>query len=108
MDEKRFLEACTFTVGRAYDRNKVGLLSEKTLHATLKYYFEPDKRYHEQKIGMHYADICRDGQIFEIQTRSMNRLRDKLRAFLEEYRVCVVYPIPAEKTIAHTAVNRVQ
>ena len=97
MDALRFLEACEYAVGRSYDRDTVGILSEKTLHATLKRYFEPDENYHECKVGAYYADVCRDDRITEIQTRSLDRLRGKLSAFLQNYHVTVVYPIPAQK-----------
>ena len=99
MDEKRFLNACERVIGREYPRECVGLLSEKTLHATLKEYFEEDHGAHEIKIGTHYADIFKNGEIIEIQTRSFDKLRKKLDAFLPLYPVTVVYPIPYEKSL---------
>lgn len=79
----------------------IGSLGEKTLHASLKLFFEPNEGYHEIKIGNFYADIARDGQIIEIQTRSFDRLRKKLDYFLDEgYHVKVVYPVPAMKWIS--------
>jgi hypothetical protein len=97
MDEIRFKEACERALDSSYARDSIGLLREKTLHAVLKDYFEPDRDYHEVKLGTHYADIFRDGCVTEIQTRSLDRLREKLRALLPLYRVKVVYPIPATK-----------
>lgn len=99
MDGERFLDACRKEVGREYERNSVGLLSEKTLHAVLKSYFESDRTYHEVKLGAFYADIFRDGEVTEIQTRSLSSLRGKLDAFLPSYPVRVVYPIPYEKRL---------
>ena len=99
MDEQRFLWACERVVGREYERGTVGLLSEKTMHAVLKEYFEADHAFHEIKVGSFYADILRDGEITEIQTRSLGNLRKKLDFFLEEYAVTVVYPIPYEKNL---------
>lgn len=79
----------------------IGELGEKTLHATLKLFFEPNEDYHEIKIGAYYADIARDGQIIEVQTRSFDRLRKKIDCFLEAgYLVKIVYPVPAVKWIS--------
>ena len=75
----------------------IGTLGEKTLHAVLKYYFEPDSTRHEVKIGRYVADIAGEHGIIEIQTRSFNALRPKLAAFLKDNDVTVVYPIPAVK-----------
>lgn len=97
MDPIRFAEACARVIGVEYERGSVGLLAEKTLHAVLKEYFEPDHSFHEVKIGSHHADICRDGRIIEVQTRSLGNLRKKLSRLLEDYPVTVVYPIPATK-----------
>lgn len=71
----------------------IGTLSEKTLHSVLKYYLEPCDDFHEVAIGRYVADIMRDGCITEIQTRSFNRLRNKLATFLKEYPVTIVFPI---------------
>lgn len=60
-------------------------MSEKTLHAVLKNYYEPDENKHEVAIDGYYADIFNDSGIIEIQTRQLNKLRDKLAVFLEEY-----------------------
>lgn len=79
------------------ERTGIGTLGEKTLHAVLKYYYEPDAFYHEKKINGFFADIERDGHIYEIQTRSFERLSKKLSVFLKDYRVTVVYPVPSHK-----------
>ena len=99
MNETDFLKACERIVGKAYDRDKVGLLSEKTLHAVLKEYFEADHTFHEVKLGQFYADILRGEQITEIQTRSLCALRRKLDCFLKTHRVTVVYPIIHQKNL---------
>lgn len=75
----------------------IGTLGERTLHAVLKLYCEPDETKHEIKVGRHHADICNDGGIMEIQTRGFAKLRDKLTVLLEAQRVTVVYPIAATK-----------
>lgn len=100
MDKERFLAACERASDRAYPRETVGLLSEKTLHAALKYYYEPSSQYHEQKIGSYFADICKDGRVVEIQTAAFGRLKEKLEFLLRDYKVTVVYPIPATKYLS--------
>lgn len=99
MDEMRFLSACERVIGKEYERDSVGLLSEKTMHAVLKDYFEADHAFHEIKEGAFHADILRGGEIIEIQTRSLGSLRKKLDAFLKTHSVTVVYPIPFEKKL---------
>ena len=99
MNEARFLSACEKIVGKSYERTTVGLLSEKTLHAVLKEYFEAEHDFHEVKVGSFYADILRGDEIVEIQTRSLGSLRKKLDAFLKDYTVTVVHPIPYEKNL---------
>lgn len=83
------------------DRQRVGIgtLSEKTVHAILKNYYEPDEDRQEIPIENHIADIYVDGEIIEIQTRQFDKMREKLAAFLPLYPVTIVYPIPREKWI---------
>lgn len=93
----RFADACA-KVEADRLREGIGTLGEKTLHAVLKHYFEPDPRCHEQKIGSYFADIAKEGEIIEIQTRALYRLRTKIAAFLAAgYRVKVVYPLPRHR-----------
>lgn len=73
----------------------VGTQNEKILHAALKNYYAPFADEQEIKIGSFFADaVCEDG-IFEIQTRQLFKLKDKLRIFLKDARVTVVYPAPS-------------
>jgi hypothetical protein len=79
-------------------REGIGTLGEKTLHAVLKYFYQPDAAYHEQKIGSYFADIEKDGEIIEIQTRQLYRLQKKVSTFLEKgYLVKIVHPIPRHR-----------
>lgn len=78
-------------------KNGIGTLQEKTMHRVLKYYFDDDVTHHEIKVGPYYADILNNKHIYEIQTRSLNKLRNKLEVFLREYSVTVVYPIDHTK-----------
>ncbi|MBR1563704.1 MAG: hypothetical protein IJ645_10920, partial [Ruminococcus sp.] len=93
MDKLRFAEVCEQIVGAERARNGIGTLGEKTLHAVLKTYFEPDPDSQEIRVGSFVADICCENGIIEIQTRQFYRLVKKLEAFLEYADVTVVYPL---------------
>ncbi len=96
-DQERFEEAKKKIIGIDRQRLGIGTLSEKTVHAILKNYYEPDEDKQEIPIENYVADIYADGEIIEIQTRQFNKLRDKLNVFLSLYPVTIVYPIPREK-----------
>lgn len=72
-------------------------MGEKTLHRALKAYFQPDPSKCEVRVGPYVADALTESGIVEIQTRSFYKLRPKLKAFLEQAPVTVVYPVPAIK-----------
>lgn len=98
-DKERFCEACHAVCESAPSRNGIGVLSEKTLHSVIKRFIEPNEALQEVKVGGYYADIKNEDGIFEIQTRSFNKLRAKLTSYLETEKVTVVYPIPAVKRL---------
>lgn len=77
----------------------IGTLSEKTLHAFLKNYYEPDINKQEIPIDRYVADIFKGGEIIEIQTAQFNRMRDKLNVFLSLYPVTIIYPIACKKQL---------
>ncbi len=79
------------------ERKGIGTLGEKTLHAILKHYIEPNEEYHEQRLDSFVADIFKEGEVWEIQTRSFDKLRKKLASFLDRHRVTIVYPLPRVK-----------
>lgn len=97
IDQARFEAAREKIIGKNRERQGIGTLSEKTMHAVLKNYYAPDEDMHEIPIENYVADIYTGTEIIEIQTRSMNRMRKKLEAFLPLYPVTIVYPIPREK-----------
>ena len=74
-------------------RGGIGTLGEKTLHAVLKNFYEPDPEAHEIRVGPYVADIVGEGGIIEIQTGNFQSLRKKLAVFLEVSQVTVVYPV---------------
>ena len=96
-DKERFDWARDKIVGTVRERQGIGTLSEKTVHAVLKNYYAPDEDMHEIPIEGSVADIYTGTEIVEIQTRSFDRMRDKLRKFLPLYPVTIIYPIPYEK-----------
>lgn len=96
-DTEAFEAAKKKIIGVDRQRIGIGTLSEKTIHAILKNYYQPDEDKQEMPIENFVADIYSDGEIIEIQTRQFNRMRDKLKAFLPLYPVTIVYPIPREK-----------
>lgn len=98
-DREAFEAAKKKIIGMDRQRLGIGTLSEKTVHAILKNYYEPDEDKQEIPIENYVADIYADEEIIEIQTRQFNKLRNKLTAFLPVYPVTIVYPIPREKWI---------
>lgn len=77
--------------------HQIGTLKEKTLHAVIKSYIEPDESKQEIKLGRYYVDILNDSGIIEVQTQNFNLLRKKLDAFLPEHTVTIAYPMIATK-----------
>ena len=99
-DRLRFASAVSAAEARVRAAGNIGTLGERTLHAALKLYYEPDTDLHEVGVGRYVADIKSDGGIIEIQTRRFASLAKKLDAFLPEGPVTVVYPLAAKKWIA--------
>ncbi|MBQ3584936.1 MAG: hypothetical protein IJA27_09515, partial [Lachnospiraceae bacterium] len=97
---ERFLEAKNKIIGLERQRQGIGTLSEKTLHAIVKRYLEPDEEHHEIPVNGYVADIYHDGSIIEVQTAHFDKLRPKLSVFLNDYEVTVVYPIPYVKWLS--------
>ena len=96
---QRFEAAKDKIIGKNRERQGIGTLAEKTVHAVLKNYYAPDEDMHEIPVENCVADIYTGVDIVEIQTRSFNRMRQKLERFLPLYPVTIVYPIPYEKKL---------
>ena len=103
--EKREAETSdrfAIAVEKAQNRVKstFGTQNEKIIHAALKNYYAPFSDEQEVRIGNFFADAVNENGIFEIQTKQLYRLREKLSAFLEHTRVNIVHPFICEcKTI---------
>ncbi len=100
MNRQAFLNACDKIVGNKRDRKGIGTLSEKTMHAVLKEYYQPFSDSQEVRIGNFVADIVSETGIIEIQTRAFYRLIKKLDCFLEFCDVTVVTALPAVKYLS--------
>ncbi len=79
--------------------SNIGVLAERSLHAAVKLFCEPDMTRHEIPLGKYVADICAEMGIIEVQTQHFHLLRGKLEAFLPECPVTVVYPIARTKQL---------
>ena len=93
MNEMSFAAACRATQETGRADQGVGTLGEKTLHRVLKRMIEPDVSRHEVKLGNYVADVLNERGVFEIQTRSLHKLKPKLTALLPYYPVTVVVPV---------------
>lgn len=100
MNFLRFEKAREKILSNQNEKKGIGTLSEKTLHAVLKEYYEPDESSQEIKIGDYVADIVGEHGIIEIQTRQLSRLKPKLECFLQATDVTVVHPVAKIKYVS--------
>ncbi|MFI3238609.1 MAG: hypothetical protein R3Y47_11380 [Lachnospiraceae bacterium] len=99
MNELLFEEAKQKVFALEQVKKGVGTLSEKTVHAVVKNYCEPDVTKQEIKIDSMIVDIFTGTEIMEIQTRSFDKMRKKLSKLLSMYKVTIVFPVPKEKKL---------
>lgn len=84
----------------APENGGIGTLSEKTVHAALKRWRDPDETHHEVPLPEGYiADIFDGERVTEIQTAGFSGFRPKLACLLEHYPVTVIHPVIREKTL---------
>ena len=79
----------------------IGTLAEKSVHAVLKNYYAPSKDALEVAVNGFVADICdtASNSISEIQTRQFYSMKNKLKAFLPEFDVTIIYPVALGKYV---------
>ena len=78
----------------------IGTLRERSLHAVLKYWVDPEESRHEVALPCRLvADIYDGERVTEIQTRNFSKLRPKLARLLPSYRVTILYPIAQIKRL---------
>ena len=86
--------------------NKIGTLSEKSLHASLKEVIAQPGDAFEVKVDGFFIDIVRDDLLIEIQTKNFGAMKRKLTKLLENHPILLVHPIPEAKWIVReTAVG---
>lgn len=100
IEHDRLIEAKQTIVGKVHNDKGIGTLSEKTVHGVLKNFFEPNPDCQEVALQGYFADIYNEEGVIEIQTKSFDRLREKLSVFLNYYPVTIVYPMPCNKWVS--------
>ena len=81
----------------------IGLLNEKSLHASLKQWCaQPGDRF-EVAVDGFVIDLVRDDRLLEIQTRNFAAIKTKLTKLVAAHRVRLVHPIAQEKWIIKLA-----
>ncbi len=99
MNDPAFQNALKITPEASRSREGIGTLKEKSVHAVLKNYFEPNKENQEVPIGGFIADIAGENGIIEVQTGNFARLNKKLGRFLEYCNVTIVFPVEQNRYI---------
>ena len=79
------------------NNSNIGIYKERTLHAALKNYYEPDQSRHEQPLMGYIADIYNEKGVMEVQTRDFYAMKKKLETFLPEFPVTIIYPAVRQK-----------
>lgn len=78
----------------------IGVLREGPLHAAVKASLARPGDRLEARVGRFVIDLVRaDGELVEVQTGGFGPLAPKLDALLDEHRVRIVHPLPAERRI---------
>ena len=96
-----FNEACARVRCGDVRPGGIGILAEKPLHATLKWWLDDNPAHHEVTLPCGKVADVYDGQrVYEIQTGGFSPLRKKLEVLLDTYPVTVVHPIPRRKTLS--------
>lgn len=83
----------------------IGTLAERSLHASLKDWYEQLGDQREVKIDGFVIDLVRGDLLIEIQTRSFWPLKRKLANLTESHPVLLVHPIAVERWIVKYAAD---
>ena len=100
IDSSRFSNALARVSAEEELSTGIGTLSERSIHKVLKLYYEPNTDNHEIEVSGSVADILNSDGITEIQRANFSYLVPKLRRFLPEYNVTLVYPIIGRKNLS--------
>ena len=79
------------------DRPTIGTISEKTVHAVIKNYIEPNEDKQEIPIGSNVADIYTGDEIFEIQTQNLKDLLINLTLFFHSIKLLWFIPLSGKR-----------
>lgn len=78
----------------------IGTLAEGPLHAAVKEWLRGPGDRTEVPVGRWVIDLVRaDGELVEVQTGGFSPLGPKLDGLLDEHRMRIVHPVPAERRI---------
>ena len=96
-----FNEAVTRVREGDIPTQSIGVLKEKPLHATLKWWLDDNPAHHEIPLPCgKVADIFDGTTVTEVQTGSFSPLRKKLEVLLPDYPVTVVHPVVRRKYLS--------
>ena len=96
-----FNEACARAREGELPAQSIGVLQEKPLHATLKWWLDDNPAHHEITLPCgKVADIFDGVTVTEVQTGSFTPLRKKLETLLDTYPVTVVHPLVRRKYLS--------
>lgn len=74
-------------------------MQETSLHAALKSLYTLNGDQQEIFVGGYIIDVIHGDELIEIQTRSFNKIKNKLQELLQNHKVRLVHPIAQEKWI---------
>lgn len=77
----------------------IGTLGEKSLHASLKRWYEKDGDLIEELVEGYHIDIKRGPLLIEIQSKNFSAIKKKLAALLPSHPILLVHPIASIKWI---------
>lgn len=72
---------------------------ETTLHRQLKTLYAAPGDLIEHELGVYRIDVAKRDRLVEVQHSSLNAIRGKIRALLDDHRVTVVKPLVMKKRI---------
>lgn len=99
-DKEKFNNAKALFDSYFVSNEGIGVRAEKILHRVLKLYIDDNTENHEIELLGSVVDVKNDTGVYEIQTRSLDKLLPKLKKLLPTERACVVVPLAFEKRIA--------
>ncbi len=99
-DMKKFNRALSLSDSYSLKSEGIGARAEKVLHRVLKLYIDENTDNHEIEYCGSVIDVKNDTGMYEIQTRSLDKLRAKLKKLSELGHIYVVCPLAYEKKIS--------